>query len=182
MKPLVLTAIVILISAAAAVAQPGGNIAVYADINALSCDLTDIAVTVCDYYVIHMLTPGVSGSQFKIDTNHQGIFLTEFSPFGFWIGGSRDGIQMFYGACFSGQIHILTMTYLCQGLTPPCGEMSVVGHPTANPPGLLAVDCNSQLVPAQGYTSYINNDGSCPCTSPIPVQETTWGGVKALYQ
>ena len=182
MKKLILTAIVLLCFANVAVAQVGGNLAVYADPLALSCDLEDFAPMLCEYYVIHMLTPGVAGSQFKIDTNHLGIFLAETSPFPIVIGDSRNGIVIGYGACFSGQIHILTMTYFCQGLTPRCGEMSVVGHPTANPPGLLAVDCSHQLVPAQGYTSYINNDGSCPCTSPIPVQETTWGGVKALYQ
>jgi hypothetical protein len=182
MKKLLLIAIVLLVAANVAVAQIGGNLAVYSDVNALSCDLNDIGVTICEYYVIHMLTPGVTASQFKIDTNHQGFFLTEISPFPVVIGDSRNGIIIAYGACLSGQIHLLTMTYLCQGLTPPCGYMSVVGHPTANPPGLLAVDCNHVSVPAQGYTSYINNDGSCSCTSPIPVQETTWGGVKALYQ
>jgi hypothetical protein len=181
MKKLILAAIVLLVVANVAVAQLGGNIAVYADINALSCDLTDIAVTVCDYYVIHMLTPGVTASQFKIDTNHQGAFLSEFSPFLF-MGDSRNGITIAYGQCLTGPIHLLTMTYLCQGLTPPCGYMSVVSHPNGRPPGLIAVDCNETIVPVQGYTSYINNDGSCPCVSPIPIQETTWGRVKALYQ
>ena len=182
MKTFVLTAIVVLFAANTPVAQLGGNIAVYADINALSCDLTDIAVTVCDYYVIHMLTPGVTASQFKIDTNHQGTYLGEFSPFPTVIGDSRNGITIAYGQCLTGPIHILTMTYLCQGLTPPCGYMRVVSHPNGAPPGLLAADCNETIVPVQGYTSYINNDGSCPCMSPIPVQETTWGQVKALYQ
>jgi hypothetical protein len=182
MKIVILATIVTLLVANAAVAQLGGNLAVYADPLALSCDLQDFVPMICEYYVVHMLTPGVSSSQFMVETNHQGLFLTEFSPFPIVIGDSRNGIVIAYGACFSGQIHILTMTYFCQGLTPPCGEMSVVGHPTANPPGLLAVDCNNQLVPAQGYTSYINNDGTCSCISPIPVQETTWGQVKALYQ
>jgi len=184
MKPLVLTSIVILISATTAVAQPGGNIAVYADINALSCDLTDIGVTVCQYYIIHMLTPlGVLASQFKIDTNHQGTYLGRSSQFPFVFGDPLTGVEIVYGQCLTGPIHILTMTYLCQGLTPPCGYMSVVGHPNGAPPGLIAVDCSGEThLDVQGYTSYVNNDGSCPCVSPIPIQETTWGRVKALYQ
>jgi len=182
-KLLVLSAIILLIVASAAVAQVGGNLAVYADVNALSCDLEDRRVgEICEYYVIHMLTPGVAASQFKIDTNHGGGFMTESSPYIIIRGDSRNGIIISYGACRSGPIHILTLTYFCLNITPPCAEMSVVGHPTANPPGLLAWDCNNVRVPAQGYTSYINSDGNCPCTSPIPVQETTWGLVKALYQ
>ena len=88
-----------------------------------------------------------------------------------------------YDGCLTGPIHILTMTYLCQGLTPPCGYMSVVGHPDDLQPGPVAVDCSGENhLDVQGYTSYINNDGSCPCVSPIPVQETTWGQVKALFR
>ena len=184
MKTLALTVIVVLGAANTALAQPGGNIAVYADINAISCDLMDIGVTVCDYYVIHMLAPdGVTLSSFKIDTNHQGTYLGEFSPFPVFIGDSRNGITIAYGQCLTGPIHILTVTYLCQGLTPPCGYMSVVGNPNGLPPGLKAVDCLFENhLDVQGYTSYINNDGSCPCMSPVPVHETTWGQVKALYQ
>ena len=184
MKTFALTVIVVLGAANTALAQPGGNIAVYADINAISCDLMDIGVTVCDYYVIHMLAPdGVTLSSFKIDTNHQGTYLGEFSPFPVFIGDSRNGITIAYGQCLTGPIHILTVTYLCQGLTPPCGYMSVVGNPNGLPPGLKAVDCLFENhLDVQGYTSYINNDGSCPCMSPVPVHETTWGQVKALYQ
>jgi len=181
MPKLILCAIVLLIVANASVAQPGGNLAVYADPLALSCDLMDIP-GICEYTVVHMLTPGVTASQFKIETNHLGILVGWTSPFGVVLGDPLSGIAIGYGVCLSGQIQVLTMIYFCQGITPPCGGMSVVGHPTANPPGLLAADCSNNVVPVQGYTSYINNDGRCPCTSPIPVQETTWGQVKALYQ
>ena len=187
MKPLVLASIVILISATVAVAQPGGNIAVYADTNAISCDLTDIGVTICQYHIVHMFIPnGVTSSSFKIDTNHQGVYLGYINKFIGVIGDPLTGTLVTYGECLSLPTHILTITYLCQGLTPPCGYMSVVGNPNAIPPGLKATDCGSLedrvVIDAQGYTSYINNDGSCPCMSPIPVQETTWGQVKALYQ
>ena len=185
MKPLVLTSIVILISATTALAQPGGNIAVYADTNAINCDLTDIGVTVCQYHIVHTFIPnGVTSSSFKIDTNHQGAYLGYLTKFPAVIGDPLTGAVVVYGECLSLPTHILTITYLCQGLTPPCGYMSVVGNPTAHPPGLKATDCSRDrvVIDAQGYTSYINNDGSCPCMSPIPVQETTWGRVKALYR
>lgn len=184
MKPLVLASIVVLITATTTLAQPGGNIAVYADTNAISCDLTDIGVTVCQYYIIQTLTPfGVLASKFKIDTNHQGLYLGQTSQFPFVFGDPLTGVEVGFGRCLTGPIQLLTMTYLCQGLTPPCGYMSVVGNPTGFPPGLKAVSCNGEIVyDVQGYTSYVNNDGSCPCMSPIPVQNTTWGQVKALYR
>ncbi len=181
MKIFVMTTIVTLCIANVAAAQLGGNLAVYADTQALSCDLQDIP-GLGEYHVVHMLTPGVTAVQFKIETEHLGFYLGYTAPFPILLGDPLTGVTVSYGACLTGPIWILTMMYFNQGTTQPCSEMRVVGHPNANPPGLLAADCSSAIVPVQGYTSFINNDGSCPCVSPIPVQETTWGQVKALYQ
>ena len=183
MKILLLTTIVILIAASATFAQVGGNLAVYSDPQGISCDLLDVS-DINHYYVVHRFThpPGVFGAIFKIETDHTGVLLGWSSPPFPYIGHPLMGISINYLMCLSPPILILEMIYVGSGTTPPCGEMRVVEHPGSNPPGLWAVDCSINRVPAQGYTSYINNDGSCPCTSPIPVQETTWGQVKALYR
>lgn len=147
------------------------------------CELLDIPDTFQSYYVVHTLTPGVSGGRFKIESEHQGSLLGWLSPFGAINGDPFFGISVDYQACLSPPIMVLELLYYSFGMTDPCGEMRVVAHPTSNPPGLWAMDCNQTLVPAQGFTSYITNIfGLCPCTSPVPVEGKTWGQVKAMYR
>lgn len=162
----------------------GGMIGVYADPGGADCNLVDAIPGLCTYYVMHMYAPAVTASQFMIVSEHLGIFLSEISPFFVVIGTSATGIQIAYGACLASPIHILTLNYFCQGITPPCATMSVVGHPTAEPPGLFAADCDYNLVRACGLTSPINGDGSCPCVDDLPsgVEPATWGHVKAMFR
>ena len=76
-------------------------------------------------------------------------------------------------------------------MSAPCDRIDIVADPTAVPPGIWAADCTepvANLLPVTGGAMYLNNDGTCPCTiGPlqdclIPVKETSWGRVKAIYQ
>ena len=73
------------------------------------------------------------------------------------------------------------MRYFCQGTTPSCAIVRVVGHPDATPPGLLAVDCEQNLVLVDGGVSFINDDGTCPCAV-VKTHDTTWGQIKEIYR
>jgi len=178
MKQLLLSAVVLLFGASLAFAQaPGGIIGVYSDQGAGSCELEDFAgFGVTDYYVVHTHVR-CTGSQFMVTSGHLGTPLPDKPVFPVTVGTSATGVSIGYGACYGVPRHILTISFFCEGLTPYGTTMQVVGHPTATPPGLLATDCAGNLVEATGLTSYINR----PCNSPVAVEESTWGKVKALF-
>jgi hypothetical protein len=50
------------------------------------------------------------------------------------------------------------------------------------PSGKIEVgDCSNHVVFGVGLVATLNGNSSCPCGYPVPVEETTWGSVKALY-
>jgi hypothetical protein len=51
--------------------------------------------------------------------------------------------------------------------------------PAPNKPGVRAVDCAENSVIITGGQARVNPDGTCQCA--VPVNETTWGNIKALY-
>lgn len=157
---------VIVVSLAAPAWAQGGFIGVYSDDTGSACNLTDNTTAVCSYYVIHSLSPATRGSRFRIESQHAGIKLGDTPVFLGTTGSSETGVSISYGACTDASegLHVLTLNYFCQGTTPACATMEVV----AGPDGLEAMDCDSPVnwVPATGWTSYINNDGSCPCDLP----------------
>jgi len=159
---------------------PGGWIAVVSPADT-TCALVDGA-GLCEYYIFHLAAPdGVTGSQFMINKGHAGTEFPEDVHFAVAVGNTNVGLSVGYGLCLVSPIHIATLTFFCQGTTPACATMEVVGHPTATPPGLLSVDCDSNLLYAAGGISYINDDGSCPCVDPVSTQQSNWGRIKALY-
>lgn len=185
MRKVLLLAMVVLCTASVAFAQ-GGAIGVFADPGATSCNLTDIgfAGALCNYYVVHFCVPGATGCQYQVLSGHLGIAFPDTPVFQVTIGSAAAGVSIGYGACMAGTIHNLTLSYFCQGLTPPCATMEVVGHPTATPPGLLAVSCNQEFVGAKPHTSLIDCPDDCtiPDCSTVPVENSTWGNIKSLYQ
>lgn len=143
----------------------GGFIGVYSDDTGSGCNLVDNTTGTCSYYVVHTLAPATSGSRFKVVSQHAGIPLGD-TPVFFTTGTSQAGVSIDYGGCMdaSAGLHILTLNYYCQGTTPACATFEVV----PGPDGLEALDCEfpAQWMPANGWTSYINDDGSCPCDLP----------------
>jgi len=145
-----------------------GFIGVYSDAGGTDCSLADSSTALCSYYVVHSLTSNVRGARFRISSEHLGTVLPNGRPFTVTVGNAIDGVEIDYGSCMdvTGGLHILTLNYFCQGLTPACARIEVVEHPTVPPPGLSANECSLGQVPVEGWTSYINNDGSCECALP----------------
>jgi hypothetical protein len=116
-------------------------------------------------YVFHMQTPGATACQFKIE--QQGganlIWLFDSPAFPVYFGNSQTGAIVAYGACLSGPIHVMTISYFGNGISPTCSRLEVVGHPTATPPGLLSVDCAVNILEASGCGATVNPDAGCMC-------------------
>jgi hypothetical protein len=162
-----------------------GVIGLFADQHAGSCELVDAGQGILNVYVIHTLVAGSTACEFKVQPSagFTATHIGDSTPYLF-IGNSQTGISVAYGQCLSAPINVMTITYLFDGTSSACGLLEVVGDPAAPAPGLWTVDCTmpfpSKSV-AQGGKLYVNADGSCPCLSPVPVRESSWGQIKAMY-
>ena len=99
-------------------------------------------------------------------------------------GDSQSGITILFDDCVLYPHIILTITYMGNGLSEPCGEIRLVSHPDVVPERLIMIGCQD---PPQGMTGanhskiYINGNASCPCYTLVPVENTNWGHIKAIY-
>ncbi|UCG50933.1 MAG: hypothetical protein JSW58_12125 [Candidatus Latescibacterota bacterium] len=166
----------------------GGTIAVFADPIGEDCHPRDVAPGILQVYVVHTNTEGVTASQFMVRTGDgfEGVYLGEYlaDPNDVAIGDAFAGVQMGYGECLSAPIHLITMSFYVTGSSPECCYFEVVEYPRSDPPGINAVDCDMNLVDAEGGTTFVNPDGNCVCDvpgGPTPVELTTWSRVKAMY-
>ena len=186
MKCSLLISLCIVLCACMANAQPNvGSIDVFSDPGYADCNFTDTAgglITV--YILVTRATDGTSGAQWKLDIPSAWTWLGQSSPWLTVIGQVHIGISISYSGCQTGTFLILTTNFIGNGLSPPCSFISIVPDPTS-PTGLIeVVDCQvpflqKWMFPILGQ-GVVNSDGTCSCA--IPVQETTWGRVKSLYQ
>ena len=87
-----------------------------------------------------------------------------------------------YGGCYASPNLILTIHYFGNGITPTCSLIKVMPDPSATPPGIYVTDCADPpiLGGAVGNAMVINPVPGCGCD--IPVEQTSWGQIKSLYQ
>jgi hypothetical protein len=149
-------------------------------------------------YVLHF-SDGATGARFRIQGG-PGLTMTyvsEVHPFAQTMGDTQSGITVCYdGACIASiDLVAAAITYMAYGTTNTCSELMVVPYPGAET--VEARDCAFQSVRAhvQNFSlSTITSCGPCPPVyfiagtpqpfgcSPLPVEETTWGRVKAFYR
>ena len=160
------------------------TIGLYNDSSGMDCNITDVSPLKL-VYVVHITSGNVTASEFSAPkpacwTN--AVWLSDTEAFEM-PGTSQTGKSIGYGVCITvpRAIHILTINYFVQGSSPPCCLYPLRGHPYGDPDHPMVADCNNQGHPAQGLVATINGDATCPCGYPVPVEETTWGRVKALY-
>ncbi len=185
MKKVLLLCICFLVAASITLAQPPGSIGVFADTQGLICDVYD-APGLLTLHVVHVYTPGATGSQFRLDcstwNNGFWTYLGETFAFPTVIGNTQTGIAIAYGYCASSPNLLVTVNYFVQGLAGTCQFCQIVADPNAIPPGIYVADCSDppNVVTATGGDVVINPEPGCYCD--IPAQQTSWGQLKALYQ
>jgi hypothetical protein len=159
------------------------TIGLYNDTAGMSCNITD-GSPLKMVYVVHITSGNVTASEFSAPKPAcwaNATWLSDTDIWG-WPGTSQTGKAIAYGYCITGPmaIHILTINYFVQGSSPACCQYPLLPDPWAGGEVHVA-DCNNNIVPVVGLVSTINGDATCPCGYPVPVEETTWGRVKALY-
>jgi hypothetical protein len=190
MKRFLLLSIGLLLVAGLAFAQPG-SIGVFSNVTGTNCDLYDVAPGLVLIYVVHTMTAGATASQFRVVCawGFNMTYLAE-SPTAPYIkigtcgGPAGFGCAIAYGSCRPGPNMILTMQYFASGLSAPCSYCQVMPDISITPPktSVLVTDCANppHLLNATGGDLVINPTTECMCD--IPVEDTSWGQIKSLYQ
>lgn len=172
-------------------AMAADEIGLFSDAAGTSCVTSPAPFSLVTVYVIHSSTNGARVGKFKVND------LLGLTPTGTGvtagfvsIGTYAAGIEIAYPNCQQGRWVIGTMGYFHQNEGMDCSRTSqVVPHPSSELPGsVIAVDCGQpfgSVVPATGGRFFGGTDaalcGGC-IEPPLSTQESTWGGVKALYR
>lgn len=163
-----------------------GFIGLYSDSLYQNCNLTDPPVGgpgLQHVYVVHEYTPGATASRWRVVNYRMGCaYLSEASPF-VTIGDAFNGISVAYGSCLASYILLLDISYYCSG-TSPDGAMLYVAPDLAAPSGTIeVVNCATITLVGNGACMTINDPWcDCPPPWPAPLEETSWGNIKALYR
>jgi hypothetical protein len=185
MRKMLLLSMVLLLASTLAFAQPPGSIGLFADPGATNCDVYDQVPGLVIIYVVHVYTPGATAAQFMVVCAWGSLmtYLAETpTPPYICIGNSQTGVACAYGGCVPSPNVIMTLTFFGSGISAPCSYCQVMADPSATPPGIYVTDCASppNLLNATGGDVVINPIPGCFCN--IPVEETSWGHIKNLYQ
>jgi hypothetical protein len=160
-----------------------GKLGVYSDTAGNSCNITDAAPAIVPVYVVHKFDPGegATAARFKLQTTN-----VTMSPVGasspFAVLGTWDtGVSIGYGSCQSAAVVIITINFFGSGTNPACGRFDMVPDPFAPSGTIQITNCDfGDVNVANGGSAIVNPNGTCQCN--IAVNQSTWGGVKALYK
>lgn len=180
-----------------AFAQIEGSIFISEQASDFDCSLLDATPGLRTIHVLHTLSPGAKASRFRI-VSGPGVTMTYVSEvhyFPMTVGNTQSGISICYGDCLAGDHLLVTMTYMAYGTSSYCSKVQVAGHPASG--NVEAIRCND--VPVRMYMEDLSVSatlGGCGCPfarsipgtpqyfdcSPVPVEQKTWGAIKALYR
>jgi hypothetical protein len=178
-----------------------GHYALYADERRSSCALEDrTAGTV----YVHMFAEGIRGLLVVElvapvpDCWEGATWLADVIPHELVIGDTqKGGLAVFVGTPGTGvcetaiapdPAYIGSISIQTQGRARSCCAYPILPGGSADGPDPVAAVCGGrdgvQKVPVGKQGAVINADVSCPCKAlqPLPVEETSWGRVKALYK
>ncbi len=181
MKLFTVTCAICLASAFGAYGQ-AGVIMLSSDPAGTSCNLADRTAGLCSYYVVHTETSGASAASFSAAAPScvAATWLSDTAVFPVILGDSQNGVSIGYGGCRSGPVHILTINFLCQGLTGSCCAYRVLPHPDVESGEIEISDCTFNVQNATGGRAVFNATAGCPCG--YGSEASTWGKVKTLYE
>jgi len=177
MKRSVLIVLAFMLFASVAFAQ-NGSIMIFSDLEGSNCNWADGGPAVQPVYVWHMYSPGATASEWQLNGPASWSHLGDNSEFALTIGTSISGVSVSYGACLSANFLLMTVNFFGSGIEAPCTLFGIVAAP--GKPGIQVIDCSDGRAFPPGGAGIVNSDGTCDCD--VPVDETTWGGIKALYQ
>ena len=127
----------------------------------------------------------ITAAAFRVVTGggFTGVYVGETVPWEMWRGNTQDGLEVVLGQCEFPPRLLATVQYSTDGMSPSCAWLEVVGHPLYDD-AIVVADCNSGMHEIYTYcrlTVIRSWDDRRTCGL-VPVEESTWGRVKALYR
>jgi len=155
-------------------------VGVFADQAGTDCGLQDRVIGACSFYVVHVNAVDRTGVEFwpQLPGCADWIYIGVRSTMPVYTGRIDYGFSVAYGQPLSGNIHVMTLDFFCQGLSSICCEMPMAPHLYTGK--LVAADASHALHDIVGQPSVINPDHTCACNA-VTAERTTWGKIKALY-
>jgi len=183
MKKALLLVLGLCLIASSAFAQPGAVMLFSDNVTFANCDLTDNVAGLVSVFAVHSFTAGATAAQFAIQSNHTMSYLAYASAHQVNVGNDPNvGVAVTYDAgCSAGPILLGTISYFASGTSPPCSGILVIADASAASGQIEGVDCLFLSTFPDASNLTVNTDGTCPCGRIVPVEETNWGRVKALY-
>jgi hypothetical protein len=187
-----------LLCAAPASGQYGGLIGLYSDVGYSDCNLTEQVSALNTVYVVHTFVVEAAAAQFRVDNHWTALFVGVEYHSNLKIGDIFTGVAVSYEGCRALPYLVASLNFIAVSPTPPCMAMAVVPDPNATAFGgteIVAVDCASNALIGDGGILCVNIPTCCIVSSgssgqsgaqqwcdTVPVEETTWGEIKALYR
>jgi hypothetical protein len=168
MKRMLLLLVSLLLISSVAMAD---HIGIYSDANGSSCNLGAPGFS-STATIIHKFNLGATGSRFKA-TFPAGTSFFVFATSYTTIGVLTSDLSLGYGTCVFGSIVLGNIVAL---LTP--GKLEIL--PADAKAHIVYTNCIFEELVGTGGTACVGC-GDDPC-SVLPVEPSTWGGVKALYR
>ena len=178
MKTLLSLAFVLMLGATAGSAQWNGSIGIIADTGSWSPCLSANPGQLYVYF-FHFNAIGATASQWAAPPPacFTGVHLSDAPVFAVNLGNTETGITIGYMTCKTGSFHVMTAVYQLTSVGTCC-HWSVVADPNL-PSGKIEIpDCDFNLTYGTAGQGIFGTNPTC-CWD--PVEDTTWGGVKALY-
>lgn len=195
---LVFAHIILGAAASPVTAQVSGRIALSSLMHSVDgCEVTDTPGPQTVYVLHTSGFGGATGSRFKVRPGPGATitYVAEVHRFALSVGSTQTGVTICYdGACFGSTELLVSITYMGYGTSGNCSELEIVPHPDAET--VEAMNCNFEPVTASVRNFRLNVGSGCGCPdthsfsgapgtfacSPVAVEETTWGKIKALYR
>jgi hypothetical protein len=160
-----------------------GAIAVFSNAGGTSCNFTDTGGLV-QVHMLHIHHGGAAAAQFKLDVSSVGwTWLGDVWSYATVIGQSNTGVAIGYGGCQAAPTYLGVANFFGTA-APACKVLYIEPDPAVPSGEIEVVGCSQNKMYAQGYYGVVNPNSYCSCDGSggtTPVQETTWGKIKAMY-
>jgi len=127
----------------------------------------------------------ITDAAFRVVTGggFTGVYMGETVFGDLWLGNTQDGLEVVLYQCHNSPLLLATVYYSTDGMSPSCAWLEVVGHPLYDN-AIVVADCGSGMHEIHSccrLTVIRSWDDRRTCGL-VPVEESTWGRVKALYR
>jgi len=195
---IIVSSLIIAVIIAATARADHGSIGVWADQSATNCAISDMATGTQTLYVVMTQTSGWVAARFRVEhSSGMNMTLISESYTGATTGDVLSGITVCNVACLPAPTLIATLEYLKDGTSADCSTITIGAYPGSIDPEV--VNCGRVFRYVETHTATVNGNAiNCPSptcgyelrfgTSPswdfcpaVPIEETTWGRIKALF-